>query len=363
MPNRTGSTRACIATARTSCSILIGGMDVLEKPSVRKEGDAVIFTARSKTAPSKNPFVIRVADIPTEPASLTQPSKMDAAAAKMETPGVAIAGAPEGTRQEVVDGAILVTIPPHDQPVLFEIAISPSESIKPQAAKPTTALSELCKGAPAQWAKTVETKGTIGQGDGAYVVDSVTIPFENPYNSWIRFGGFDFFSDGRAAVTTWSGDVWIVSGIDDKLDKADVEALRHGAVSAAGAENRRRQDLRDWPRPDHAAERSQQRRRSRFLRELQQRRDGLAQLPRVRLRSPDRSGRELLLCQGRPGEPGGRGWERVTPHNGIIAKISKDGQKFEVFATGVRAPNGMGVGPNGEITNSDNEGTWTPRAG
>ena len=58
--------------------------------------------------------------------------------------------------------------------------------------------------------------------------------------------------------------------------------------------------------------------------------------------------------------PGGRGWQRTTPHNGIIARVSKDGCNFEVFATGVRAPNGMSSGPHGELTVSDNEGTWTP---
>ena len=30
------------------------------------------------------------------------------------------------------------------------------------------------------------------------------------------------------------------------------------------------------------------------------------------------------------------------------------------LARGFRAPNGMGIGPNGEITVGDNEGTWTP---
>ena len=41
-------------------------------------------------------------------------------------------------------------------------------------------------------------------------------------------------------------------------------------------------------------------------------------------------------------------------------KVSKDGSKFEVVARGFRAPNGMGVGPHGELTCGDNEGTWTP---
>ena len=41
-------------------------------------------------------------------------------------------------------------------------------------------------------------------------------------------------------------------------------------------------------------------------------------------------------------------------------KVSKDGSKLEVYATGLRAPNGMTVGPHDEITVSDNQGHWMP---
>jgi hypothetical protein len=338
----------------------IDGAEVLEKPSIRNEGANVVFSRAIEAAPTKNPFVIRVADIPTKPAPSTQPSQADAAAAKMETPGVAIAGAPEGTKQEVVDGAILVTVPPHDQPALFEIAISPSESAKPQAVKPAKPLSEFCKGGPAQWTKPVETKGTLGTGDGAYVVDSVEIPFENPYNSWMRFGGFDFFSDGRVAVSTWNGDIWIVSGLDDKLEKITWKRFATGLFQPLGVkivddkiyvncrdELMRLNDLNGDGEADfyeaYNCDVMVARSFHEFALDLQTDPEG-----------------NFYFAKAGAVNPGGRGWERVTPHNGIIAKISKDGQKFEVFATGVRAPNGMGVGPNGEITNSDNEGTWTP---
>jgi hypothetical protein len=49
-----------------------------------------------------------------------------------------------------------------------------------------------------------------------------------------------------------------------------------------------------------------------------------------------------------------------TAHNGTMLRVSKDGSKLEVVAVGFRAPNGMCVGPNGELTNGDNQGNWTP---
>ena len=50
-----------------------------------------------------------------------------------------------------------------------------------------------------------------------YVVDTLTAPDDNPWKSFIRFSGVDFFSNGDAALCSISGDVWVVSGIDDTL--------------------------------------------------------------------------------------------------------------------------------------------------
>ena len=50
----------------------------------------------------------------------------------------------------------------------------------------------------------------------------------------------------------------------------------------------------------------------------------------------------------------------LSEHHGSIFKVSKDGQKLETFATGVRAPNGIGVSPTGEVSVGDNQGTWVP---
>ena len=54
------------------------------------------------------------------------------------------------------------------------------------------------------------------------------------------------------------------------------------------------------------------------------------------------------------------GEQRRAAHNGTFLKLSRDGSKLEVLATGLRAPNGVGVGPAGELTCSDNQGNWTP---
>jgi hypothetical protein len=49
-----------------------------------------------------------------------------------------------------------------------------------------------------------------------------------------------------------------------------------------------------------------------------------------------------------------------VPMHGALIKVSKDGATSEVVATGLRAANGMSVGPNGELTTADNQGNWVP---
>src|SRR5205814_9960102 len=89
-----------------------------------------------------------------------------------------------------------------------------------KAAGEVADLPSLCRGGPARWKEPVRTGGSRGTGSGAYVVDTVHLPDKNPWNSWMRLGGLDFFPDGRAAVCTFSGDVWIVSSLDASLENA-----------------------------------------------------------------------------------------------------------------------------------------------
>src|SRR5256886_13737400 len=50
----------------------------------------------------------------------------------------------------------------------------------------------------------------------------------------MRFGGFDFFKDGRCAICTWDGDVWLVSGIDEKLEHVSWQRIASGLFQPLG---------------------------------------------------------------------------------------------------------------------------------
>ncbi len=225
----------------------------------------------------------------------------------------------------------------------------------------TPDLPALANGGPLLWPETIETKGTLGKDDAPYTVDTLTIPEKNPWNSWMRLGGFDFFADGkRAAVCTWSGDVWIVSGIDDALGKLTWKRFAAGLYQPLGLKivddkiyctcrdrivklhdlnNDGEADFYESFNSDfilsyHFHE---------FMMDLQ----------------TDAEGNFYFAKGGTPGV-GGPNFDIVTPHNGCFFKLSKDGKKLEVVARGLRAPNGIGVGPHGELSSGDNEGSWVP---
>jgi glucose/arabinose dehydrogenase len=221
-------------------------------------------------------------------------------------------------------------------------------------------LAPLTRGGKARFAESVTTQGKRGDDKGAYAVDTLTPPFKNPYKSWMRFGGLDFFADGRAAISTWSGDVWIVSGIDRDLQKLTWKRYAAGLFHALG--------LKIVDDKVYVLGRDQ----ITCLRDLNG--DGEADYYECFNNDAmittnfheftfdlhtDPEG-NFYFIKGGPVRPGGRGWDKVTPHHGCVFKVSRDGTKLEVVARGFRAPNGMGVGPNGEITTGDNEGTWTP---
>ncbi len=223
-------------------------------------------------------------------------------------------------------------------------------------------LPALTTGGAPRWKETVKTQGTLGAADGAfpYVVDNLAVPLDNPYKSRLRIAGLDFFADGRIAFSTWSGDVWIGQGIDAKLENIEWRRYATGLFHALG--------LKIVDDKIYALGRDQITR----LHDLNK--DGEADFYEnfnndVQVTpgfheftfglETDPAG-NFYFAKGGPVNPGGRGWGPLSEHNGGLFKVSKDGSKFEVFATGLRAPNGIGVGPNGEVSTGDNQGTWVP---
>ena len=232
---------------------------------------------------------------------------------------------------------------------------------------------DYAKGGPAHWPQTFVTNGVLNTSstpDGAYTTDTVTAPEKNPWNRRVRFGGMDFFSDGtRAALCTHDGDIWIVSGINDKLDRLEWRRFASGQYETLGLvivddviytsgrdQITRYHDLNKDGSADYYEN---------FNNEIMST-EGFHEF--VFDLQTDKAG-NFYFAKANPVNSGGGGFgnQKASPgngtvcaHSGCLFKVSRDGKKFEIIARGLRAPNGIGVRADGQVTTSDNEGTWVP---
>jgi cytochrome c5 len=224
---------------------------------------------------------------------------------------------------------------------------------------PAADLSSLLHGGLPRWQGDLTTRGALGQTNAGFVVDTITYPADsqNPWQTWMRMSGFDFFHDGqRAAVCTWNGDVWLVSGIEGDLKELRWRRIASGLFQPLGLkivddtiyvacrdQICRLHDLNgdgeidfydnfnnDHQVTEHFHE---------FALDLQ----------------TDRDGNFYYAKGGRHALPG------IVPQHGTLLKVSRDGSKTEIVATGFRAPNGVCVNDDGTFFITDQEGHWTPK--
>ncbi len=224
-------------------------------------------------------------------------------------------------------------------------------------ATPPEDLTPLLDGGPRQWPESLETGiQPLGNTNGPFAVESLTLPDENPWRSWLRLGGLDFFADGdRAAVCSWQGDVWIVSGLAGTSGRLSWQRTASGLFQPLGLkivdeqiyvlgrdQITRLHDVNgdgetdfyenfnnDAQVTDHFHE---------FAMDLQ----------------TDKEGNFYYLKAARHALPA------VVPQHGTLLQVSRDGSQTRILARGFRAPDGLLVNDDGTFLNSDQEGHWTP---
>lgn len=324
--------------------------EVLEQVKSKDE----VFTRTLEVGAHTSPFHVLVAQVKEKP-SITQAEAMKMAESGFD---VWCEGLGAATKWEVKNGHLYLVLPPGKAAQNVSVSIG---KIEQRMTGKAASLKPLTQGGPARWPQTMTVKGSLGLNTSAYTVDTIPVPFENPYQADMLLAGVDFFSDGRAAVSTFHGDVWIVSGLDDKLQNVTWKRYACGLYHALG--------LKIVNDTVYVLGRDQITR----LHDLNK--DGEADFyenfnndvlitknfHEFALDLHTDAQGNFYFAKAGPVNNGGRGFMEILPHHGTLMRVSKDGSKLDVIATGFRAPNGMGIGPNGEITTGDNEGTWTPR--
>lgn len=364
-----------------------GGTQVAEQPGSLDVGGQTVLTRTVRLVPPRHgffifksrrtpePFSIAVADVI---GTVTSQAADDITVVDNGTATrISASGLPPGAGLALRNSRIVLEVPKGTPPSTVKLALwsgpEAAAAAVAGAASKAADLADYTHGGPRRWTETVKVAGkleTSASPDGAYVTDSITAPDTNPWNRRVRFGGFDFFPDGRsAAFCTHDGDIWIVKGIDGKLE--NLEWTRYasglyeplglvivdGTIYTSGRDGiTRYRDLNgDGEADEYQA----------FNHDIMST-EGFHEF--VFDLHRDNAG-NFYFAKANPVNGGGRGFGdqkasrgngTVCSHAGCLFKVSPDGSKFEVVARGLRAPNGIGVRPDGQVTTSDNEGTWVP---
>jgi glucose/arabinose dehydrogenase len=197
-----------------------------------------------------------------------------------------------------------------------------------------------------------------GKEEAAFVSDDFSLPVENPFQSWMRPGGFDFTPDGKAAIVAmWNGDVWRVDGVMAKAPAdADVAQDRQRTVPTARREVSRG-DLFVTCRDQLAK-----------LVDL----NGDGEIDFIECFNNDAQVTEHFheFAMGLQTDAAGNFYyaksgrhalDSVVPQHGTLLKVSADGSKTDILATGFRAANGVCLNDDGTFFVTDQEGFWTPK--
>ncbi len=333
-------------------SYAIGSAAILDLPQAETVGSGTVIARTLTISGNKDPLLMQVAS--------GKGATVDGGFGVIENKDtVTIIGVVAGGTLNAKDDRLILAIAPNTKAVKVLMWSGPkagAETFKKAvsaSAKPAD-LTPMTKGGKPRWAETVTVAGTLGSGDDAYVVDTITVPYDNPYKCYMRTTGLDFFSDGRIAVSTIDGDVWIVSGIDDKLDKITWKRFASGMFQTLG--------LKIVDDTVYITN------RDRLIRLHDINKDGEADFYENFNGDCEvtKHYHEYALGLERDKEgnfyynKGSNLGEAKSQHHGCMLKISPDGKTLTRYAFGLRAPNGIGGGDGWPLTNSDNQGNWTP---
>ncbi|MFO1092003.1 MAG: ThuA domain-containing protein [Planctomycetaceae bacterium] len=329
----------------------VGETRVLESPTFENTGDRTAFVRQFEVAAHPSPLILRIGKF-GEQARLIERDGLQIAVCGTGTPVcIALAGKGASSLEVGGDGIVVATLPDSEQVNQFDVLMSRCDeqqlgafaaAIRQHAAP--TSLAALTAPGKLLWPETITTRGTLGKDDDAYAVDTVAVPFDNPYQALIFTSGFDFLRDGRAAVSAIHGDVWLVDGLDADLDSVTWKRFATGLFQPLG--------LKIVNDEIYVIGRDQITR----LHDLN--RDGEADFYENFASGylTSTSGHDYVTCLET--DPQGNFYFAHGVEG--VMRVSPSGGNAAVVATGLRNPNGLGVGPQGMVTAAPQEGEWTP---
>lgn len=325
---------------------------IRERPAYHRAGHIGLFRRHLDIEPTPTELVMHWGQLGTN-ARVEQHGGQDLLVCERgeQTLAAALFGSNEIRWQIGTDHSIAVHVPAAMIARTFEVRLGIAHA--PQRASLLTALHNdlpvedpMTWDVPAAtlWPEEIITRGARGADDAAYVLDTLTLPTDNPYHALMFVGGHDFFANGDIALCTAHGDVWRVSGVDENLEKLVWKRYATGLFQPLGLK------VVD----DHVYVLG----RDQITRLIDKNGDHAADVYECFCNRYETSpgGHDYVTCLERDSHGN---WYLAHATQGVV-RISPDGRRMESIATGLRNPNGLGVGSGDIITVAPQEGEWTP---
>lgn len=323
---------------RAVLSYSIGETEVLDSPALLEAGDEMIFKRILNIGPATRALALRVA--PSHVITILRG---------------------EGAELAPRDGFTVLELPPSSTPrriCLYTSGLGEAEIQALAAADGATQdLAPLTRGGAPRWDQKITTQAVAGEASGPFAVDTLTLPNANPWESIMRIGAFDFLPDGKsAALCTWNGDVWTVTGLSAKPSTLEWKRIASGLFQPLG--------LKVVDEKIYVTCRDQ----IAVLRDLNC--DGEADF--IECFNNDAQVTEHFheFAMGLQSDAAGNFYyaksacharPAVVPHHGTLLRVSADGSRTDILANGFRAANGVCINPDGTFFVTDQEGHWTPK--
>ncbi len=318
-------------------SYSVGRSAILEKLGVEKSENQTVFTRTLNISPSSDILKMKIAPISNVVRLIGEGATL------IEE---------DGFTMMLVDGSV---------PTQVKLFIADKTNAKLTDYVKTSSSPELLDkytkgGGASHFPERMKSLITNGKEEGMFAVDQLTPPFENPWKCRMKLSGIDFLKDSnKAVVCSTDGDVWLIAGLTDGSSELTWQRIGSGLFQPLGIKviddniyvTCRDQivllrDLdgdmetdfyesfnHDHQVTDHFHE---------FAMGLQ----------------ADSEGNLYYAKSGRHAR------EALIPQHGTLLKVSKDGSKTDIIATGFRAANGVCINPDGSFLVTDQQGYWNP---
>ncbi len=343
---------------RVVLALSVDGVPVWESPRYQKMDDFDAFFRDVKIDATQKRLRLMLGDFSEGVQAVRESASAYSHSLEGTTAFTGVIGLPEKGDWKLVaeKSSLFLEIVPGTKPLNFRIVLArgPTASRKPfdeaMRSVASGSIDPLLKpGAPRWWP--LETNWTASPESGSFVVDSLSVPHDNPFKALMFLSGVDFLPNRDLVVSAAHGDVWLVSGANDKLGKLTWRRLATGLYQPLG--------VKIVDGKIYVIERGQ------ITRLHDSNNDGEADYYENfnsdwHVGHGPHSFDTCLETDSRGSFYFFKTGDTETPTGGCLMRISTDGKKSGIFATGFRHPIGLGISPSDVITGADQEGNWMP---